>query len=261
MALLAVPGQTFRTEDITLAEFVMRTFPALALAFYLSLYLSLQPAHANPELTGTWRGDIQGQTIVMTVDGKGGGDVDGVPMRYQLVGKLIFIERQGNVIGYSWELRNGQLTVGGGDLPGVLVMQRGAKPDAQTASRGNAQQQPASGVLQELVGKWCEAPSFTANAGGGSQRTTCFELRANGSYLYSSEGSMSANAPGMWGGTSSSSSDAGTWTATPNSITARSQRGTVATYRLEKRNHHKTRDAMLCLDGNCYVTYWQRPRW
>ena len=238
----------------------MRAFLILAVTFTLSASL----AHANSELTGTWRGDIQGQTIVMTVDGKGSGDVDGVPMRYQLMGKLIFIERQGNVISYSWDLRNGQLLVGGGDLPGVLTMTRGARPQSPTTPRGNAMQQQQSasgGVMQELIGKWCEASSFTANAGGGSQRTSCFELRATGSYTYSSEGSMSANAPGMWGGTSSSSSDVGTWSATAGSITARSQKGTVTTYRLEKRNHPKTRDAMLCLDGDCYVTYWQRPRW
>lgn len=225
--------------------------------FVASLYAPI--AHANPALTGTWRGDIQGQTIVMTVDGKGGGEIDGVPMRYQLMGKLIFIERQGNVIGYSWDLRNDQLMVGGGDLPGVLVMTKGVPRAAGTPQPSTGQ--GAGGVMQELVGKWCEASSFTANAGGGSQRTSCFELRANGSYVYSSESSMSANAPGMWGGTTSSSSDAGTWSATANSITARSQKGTVTTYRLEKRNHHKTRDAMLCLDGDCYVTYWQRPRW
>lgn len=237
----------------------MRAFRFVAAAIALTAGLHISTAHANPALTGTWRGDIQGQTIVMTVDGKGGGDIDGVPMRYQLMGKLIFIERQGNVISYSWDLRDGQLMVGGGDLPGVLVMTKGG-PGAAGAAQQQANPSPG-GVIQELVGKWCEASSFTAIAGGGSQRTSCFELRANGSYVYSSEGSMSAQAPGMWGGTSSSSSDAGTWSATPNSITARSQKGTVTTYRLEKRNHHKTRDAMLCLDGDCYVTYWQRPRW
>lgn len=232
----------------------------ISLAFAASLFVPA--AHANPELTGTWRGDIQGQTIVMTVDGKGGGDIDGVPMRYQLMGKLIFIERQGNVISYSWDVRDGQLRVGGGDLPGILVMTRVSTSQAPAAVRGNNGQQPATGgVMHELVGKWCEASSFTANAGGGSQRSACFELRANGSYSYTAEGSMSAYAPGMWGGTSSSSSDAGTWSATANSITARSQKGTVTTYRLEKRNHPKTRDAMLCLDGDCYVTYWQRPPW
>ena len=66
---------------------------------------------------------------------------------------------------------------------------------------------------------------------------------------------------GAWGGTSSSSSDAGRWSATANSITAQSNSGKTTTYSLEKRNHQKTRDPMLCLDGECYVTYWNKAHW
>ena len=117
------------------------------------------------------------------------------------------------------------------------------------------------GVLRELVGKWCEVKNFSANAGGGSASSSCFELRADCSYVYASERSMSAYAPGMYGGTSSSSNDAGRWSATASSITARSQRGTTTTYRLEKRNHPRNGDPMLCLDGDCYVTYYQKRPW
>lgn len=219
-------------------------------------------AHANPALAGQWHGDVQGKSVNLIADGKGGGSIDGVPMRYQTMGRLLFIERNGEVITYSFELRGNQLTVGGGDLPGVLVMNKGTRPNTQSNTVPNqGSTGGTSGILPELVGKWCEASSFTANSGGGSQRSACLELRGDGSYTYTAEGSMSAYAPGMWGGTSSSSSDAGRWSATSHSITARSQKGTTNTYQLEKRNHSKTRDAMLCLDGTCYVTYWQRPRW
>ena len=236
----------------------------------LTLILSLSSflAWANPALTGQWSGEIQGTTISMAVDGKGGGNIDGVPMRYQLAGRMIFIERKGQVIAYSWELRGAQLLVGGGDLPGLLVMNKGLAGNAGAGAAAGSQaptpsvnRNDAGGVLPELVGKWCQASTFTANAGGGSQRSSCFELRANGTYVYKSEGSMSAYAPGAWGGTSSSSGDAGRWSATANSITAQSNSGKTNTYRLEKRNHPKNRDPMLCLDGECYVTYWNKPRW
>lgn len=236
----------------------------LTIVFCLSSFL----AWANPALTGQWSGEIQGTTIAMTVDGKGGGNIDGVPMRYQLAGRTIFIERRGQVIAYSYELRSGQLLIGGGDLPGLLVMNKGSAGNAGAGAAAGSQapaqsanRNVAGGVLPELVGKWCQASTFTANAGGGSQRSSCFELRGNGTYVYTSSGSMSAYAPGAWGGTSSSSGDAGRWSATANSITTQSNSGKTNTYPLEKRNHQKTRDPMLCLDGECYVTYWQKPRW
>lgn len=112
------------------------------------------------------------------------------------------------------------------------------------------------------MGKWCKGGAFSANAGGGSSSMTCFELRGDGRYTYQHEGSMSANAPGMWGGTSSQSADAGQWSVNANRLTARSQSGQVNTYTVEKRNHPKNhRDPMLCLDGECYTTYYQRAPW
>lgn len=211
-------------------------------------------ALANPALTGSWNGQIEGKSISLTVDGKGGGNVDGVPMRYQALGNMLLIERHGQVIAYQFELRGGQLLVGGGDLPGVLVMSKGTKPAA--AAPGGAPQTQQGGVQPELVGKWCLVKNFTANTGGSSS-SACFELRANGTYVFASERSMSAST----GGTSSSSGDAGRWSATANSITAMSNSGRSTTYRLEKRNHPKNHDPMLCLDGDCYVTYWNKPRW
>jgi hypothetical protein len=32
-------------------------------------------------------------------------------------------------------------------------------------------------------------------------------------------------------------------------------------YVLEKRNHPKNNDPMIVLDGEPYVTYYQKPRW
>jgi hypothetical protein len=65
----------------------------------------------------------------------------------------------------------------------------------------------------------------------------------------------------MWGGTTASSGDAGRWSASEGGITAQSNTGRTSTYRLEKRNHSKNRDPMLCLDGECCITYFQKPPW
>jgi len=59
----------------------------------------------------------------------------------------------------------------------------------------------------------------------------------------------------------SQSSDRGAWTATETSITARSAGGRITTYVLEKRNHPKNNDPMLVLDGQAFVTFYQKPPW
>jgi hypothetical protein len=216
-------------------------------------------AWANPALTGSWNGTIDGQPITATFDGKGGGQVDGRPIRYQVQGTMLAVEDQGQVAFYQFAVQGNRLQVSGGQLPGVLNMTRG-QPGAVAAATPR-QQQGAGNVAQALVGKWCKSSSFTANAGGGSQSSACFELRGDGSYVYGSERSASAYGGGMWGGTSGSSGDSGRWSATQGSITAHSRSGQVSTYRMELRNHPKNRDPMICLDGDCYVTYWKKSPW
>jgi len=215
---------------------------------------------ANPALSGTWSGQAAGTPMVVVFDGNGGGLVNGRKMSYQTLGSLLLVEEGGQIASYSFEIAGNRLTVSGGQFPGPVVFSRG------TAAAGAAQakrtpQNPGTGTRADLVGKWCKVTNFSANGGGGSQSSACFELRADGSYIYGSESSMSAQSAGMWGGTSSASSDAGRWSASDRSLTAHSQSGRVQTYPLEKRNHPRNRDPMLCLDGECYVTFWQKPPW
>ena len=218
-------------------------------------------AWANPALTGAWTALIDGQRVNATFDSKGGGQVDGRPIRYQVKGNMLLVEDKGEVAMYQFQVQGSQLMVAGGQLPGMVTFSRGtiaATPQQQQAAQGGG----GRGGAAELVGKWCKGSSFTANAGGGSQSSACFELRADGSYTYGSERSASAYGGGMWGGTSGSSGDSGRWTATATSITAHSRSGQVSTYQLEKRNHPKNRrDPMLCLDGDCYTTAWSRQPW
>lgn len=218
-------------------------------------------AWADPALAGPWTALVEGHRLNITFDGKGGGNADGRPIRYQLKGNLILIEDQGEVTMYQFQVQGNQMQVAGGQLPGVVTYSRGTIAAAPQSAPGRAGGGGGGGA-GDLVGKWCKASSFTANSGGGSQSSACFELRADGSYVYGSERSASAYGGGMWGGTSGSSGDAGRWTTTATSLTAHSRSGQVSTYQLEKRNHPKNRcDPMLCLDGECYTSYWQKAPW
>ena len=221
-------------------------------------------AHGSPLLHGTWSAaNVNGQPLVAQFEAGGNGRINGESMRWQALGRMLFIEQQGQVAAYSFEVQGDRLSVSGGDLSGVVVLSRGiAAADAAKAK----QPKPAPAAVaaaggQELVGRWCQLSTYTANTGG-SSRATCFELKADGTYTYHHEGSMSAQAPGVRGGTASQSSDAGRWRVSGNHLIAHSQRGTVSTYALEKRNHPKNkRDPMICLDGECFVTYYNRPPW
>ena len=208
-------------------------------------------AQANPALTGSWSGAVDGQPLAVTFDGKGGGRVDGRSIRYQVNGNVLVVEDQGQLAMYQFQVRGNQLLVAGGQLPGTVTLQRGTAAATAVTPAPRSAGSPA-----DLVGKWCKSSNFNANVGGSSS-SACFELRADGSYVYGSERSSS----GAWGGTSGSSGDSGRWSATPTSITAQSRSGKVNTYQLQKRNHPKNRDPMLCLDGECYVTYWRKNPW
>jgi hypothetical protein len=234
----------------------MRALFLLLLAFTLE-------AHANPALHGTWSTAIDGQPLTVTFEPNGTGKVNGKPLQWQALGKLLFVQAQGEQAkSYSFEVKDGKLNVAGADFVGVVTLTRGtAAADAARAKLAKTPQTTqstgASSNAQELVGKWCLASTFTANAGG-SSRMTCFELKPDGTYSYKHEGSMSAST----GATASQSQDAGRWKVSGNQLTAQSQRGTVTTYALEKRNHPKNkRDPMICLNGECYVTYYNKPAW
>lgn len=115
-------------------------------------------------------------------------------------------------------------------------------------------------ILPELIGKWCQMSTLN-NATGVSSRSACFTLLADGSYQYAYESGATGQVNGGAYGTASDSSDSGTWTATADSITSRSKKTGVRTFRLEKRNHPKTGDPMLVLDGEAFTTAFQKAPW
>ncbi len=128
--------------------------------------------------------------------------------------------------------------------------------ERQTTRTKQTETEDGGSTSQELVGKWCYQANVQANDGG-RMSNTCFTLSQNGTYQYYSETSSS----NPYGGSGSQSSDNGRWSATATTLTAHSSSGQTKTYSLEKRNHPKTGDPMLIVDGDAFVTFYQRQPW
>lgn len=213
------------------------------------------------DLAGTWRGTVDGEAATLELRKDGSGAFNGTALNWQVQLGMLFLETGGEVQAYSFYLDGNRLSVAGGDLAAPVTLERGkaaaAAPPAETKRSGG-------GARRELAGTWCYVGSFSANMGGGSQSEKCFELRADGTYRYHAESSISAYGngnSGLWGGTSSSSDDQGLWTATADSLSAQSSSGQTVTYLMQLRNHPENRDPMICLDGECYATRWQKAPW
>lgn len=219
-------------------------------------------AFANPALHGTWSAaNVQGRPLKVYFAADGSGKINDQPMRWQVMGSALFIQQNGQVASYGFKVDGDKLHVSGGDLAQPATLSKGAaayeaavKGKAASPAKAGA---PSSGNGQELVGKWCDVRSMS-NYQGGSSSMACFELKPDGTYTYSAESSRSVSA----GSTASQSSDAGRWSYKAGQLIAQSRNGQTHTYNLEKRNHPKNkRDPMICLNGACYVTFYNKPAW
>lgn len=200
---------------------------------------SASPA-ASGSIVGLWR-TAQGSA---TFNADGTGVVDGNPCRYVIKDdQLTMIGAQGQIT-VRFTIAGDTLTLTG--TGGSIAMTR-VKQESGPGS-----------IHAELVGKWCWMSQVYANNGGGRQSNRCITLDGNGAYLY--EGMTDSYNPN--GGGTSQSSDAGTWTATETTFTARSRSGKTTVYQLEKRNHPKNKsDPMIVLNGEPFVTTTNRPPW
>jgi hypothetical protein len=213
------------------------------------------PAAATPEAGGTGLvGRWQGPQGITQINADGTMLINDVPYRYIVQGSILTVVGSDGSAAIPFQLRGDSLTITSGGQSAVLQRMAANAPAA-----GQNAGSPASAA--ELAGKWCAFSNFNANAGGGSMTDECFTLNANGSYSYHREASMSAYAPGIWGGTTSRTDDAGTFQLLGTRLTVNSRTQGTKTYNLEKRNHPKNGDAMLCLEGTCFVTAYQRPPW
>lgn len=202
----------------------------------------------SSQLIGTWVGN--GETLVFQKNGVC--NYLGQTYSYQTTAtELILITSQGNVT-FNYQVNVNQ-----------LVLSANGTKVVYTKSGGKTFEKPNSNsrvIAQELVGKWCYVNVYSSSTGGSSSER-CITLNADGTYEYYTESSRSVNAPEVYGGTSSQGSDSGTWWVTGNRIFYRSTTRGEGSYSLEKRNHPKNRDPMIVLDGESYVTFYQKAPW
>ena len=195
-------------------------------------------------LVGRWRSSSGAE--IVEVRGDGTLVLHGNTARYAVRGNTMTISGDGFSIDVSFKLAGDTLTT---EFEGRTTVYKRI---------GESEDEPAGGGArpQDLVGKWCYQSNVNTGSGG-RMSNICFELGADGRYTYQGETSSS----GPVASSASQSYDEGTWTATATTITAHSRSGRVTTFRLEKRNHPKTGDPMLLLDGDAFVTFYQRPPW
>jgi hypothetical protein len=208
-------------------------------------------AGAQHPLVGQW------QTTDQTLDIRPDGTVliNGSSFTYAIGGQTLFVQGpDGSAASYPFELSGNQLVVTVNNQRVTYTRKVvGIGPPGPAAAG-------AQSLPQELFGKWCYIANVNANDGG-RQSSTCFALNPDGSYQYHAESSSSGQAYGNSWGTASQTDDAGRWQSTGNTLTATSNSGKVSTYTFEKRNHPKTNDPMLVIDGQAFVTYYQKPPW
>lgn len=217
------------------------------------------PAATSNSIVGIWSGN--NETIEFTKAGKC--VYQGQVFSYQTANSTVTVQTtQGNlVMPYAVNGNQLSLTIKGQSF---YYAKNGASPDpSATAGRTNAQptQSGNGNVAQDLVGKWCYV-NVNSTYSGGSSTEQCITLKANGTYEYYSESSRSVNTNAYSGGTNAQNSDRGTWSYDGSRIHYNSSMGAGSgSYLLEKRNHPKNNDPMIVLDGQTYVTQYQKAPW
>jgi len=195
-------------------------------------------------LVGRWVSDEA--TVEIRSDGTL--TINGEEFSYKVKNSVITVYGDDGTIQFPFELDGDTMTVSVEDRE--VVYTREKNKNATTK-----QNQTRGASPPELVGKWCYMSNLTGSNSRMSNR--CFTLYANGTYEYYSETSSS----GSNGSSASQESDSGRWSATATSLTAYSKSNGTITYSLEKRNHPKTGDPMLVVDGDAYVTAYQKESW
>lgn len=188
--------------------------------------------------------------------------ISGERYQWSILGKSLILTSSEGSLDLPFQLKGDTLSVWSDGRK--VVYQRADKDEYEDAlTMPNRDGRDSGGANsgggsnpQDLVGKWCYQANVQAQ-GGGRQSDICFTLKADGSYEYYGEASNS----NVYGGSNSQNWDYGRWSATATSLTARSNSGKTTTYTLERRNHPKTGDPMLMVDGDAFVTYYQKRPW
>jgi hypothetical protein len=200
----------------------------------------------NP-LVGFWKSDI----ATVEIRANGTLKINDDEYVYKVKNSVINVSNEGGSAAFPYVLRGDTLIV---ELDGQEIVYKRMKGSPGT-SAVSPDVSSAGGVIPEFVGKWCYLASLGGTSSYRSDR--CFVLYANGTYEYSSEVSSSGSA----GSSVGSSYDSGRWSATRTTLTAFSQKNGKIVYPIELRNHPKTGDPMIVVDGDAYVTQTQKRPW
>lgn len=199
----------------------------------------------NESLVGDWICREDGTKVSIRADGSL--SINDADYAYKLRNGTIIVAGDEGVMTIPYELAGDRLTV---QVEGREMVYERVDPSAKTSQRSEA-----PNVVGALVGKWCYLSNLTGSNSRMSSR--CFVLNADGTYEYSAETSSS----GANGSSASQEQDYGRWTATRSTLTSISESGDKTVYPIELRNHPKTGDAMIVVDGDAYVTAYKRKPW
>ena len=219
---------------------------------------SLPSKSGRSSIVGTWSGN--GETMVFQAGGQG--SYNGVGFQYNTSGNNVSIIGAADTTTLQYSVNGNYLTLSGNGTTAIL--QKGTTNGATAGGYGQASAGNTVGgggsIDQSIVGKWCWA-NTSSTYSSSYNSTKCIVINGNGTYEYYAEGSISGYGGGGYGGSSSQSYDRGTWKLEGNRIHVQSQKEGYKVYSFEKRNHPKNGDPMIVIDGDTYVTYYQKAPW
>jgi hypothetical protein len=212
----------------------------------------------SSSIVGTW--SRNGETMIFQADGQG--SYNGVGFQYNTSGNNVSITVATGTSTLQYSVSGNYLTLSGNGTTAIL--QKGTANGATAGgygqtSAGNTEGR-SGGIDQSITGKWCWA-NTSSTTSSSYNSTKCIVINGNGTYEYYAEGSISGYGGGGYGGSSSQSSDRGTWKLEGNRIHVQSQAEGYKVYSFEKRNHPKNGDPMIVIDGDTYVTYYKKNPW
>jgi hypothetical protein len=205
---------------------------------------------AGGGVVGSWRNQ-QGSTLQLNPDETA--ILNGQQFRYTNDGSTLTLIGSDGSMPFPYSLSGNTLTV---SVQGqTVVYTRTGGAGGQGARAGGPLGGGGGSNPPEMAGKWC-AYSGSSTGQITSGREQCFTLNPDGTYEYYG----ASDSTNQFGGTASQSSDGGTWSVEGSTLVGNSRTHGRVVYQLEKRNN-KNNDPMLCIDGQCFVTYGPKPPW
>jgi len=227
------------------------------LLFFCFIFFAVS-TFAQQTIIGTWSNQENG---ILVFEQNGKGSYQGSVFNYFSNKKRIIVtDVDGEVYTFNYILEGNKLTLSGGIFAAPVVFTKGKNSTNKTSTNNTQQTNKGGKIDMSIVGTWCwtnASSTYTSS----SSNTKCIIIKGDGTYEYTYEGSISGYGGGYYGGSNSQDYDRGTWKLNGNTIHVVSQKHGAASYSFQKRNHPKTGDPMLVIDGESYVTYYQKSPW